>query len=222
LTFAKITAVKKSQIDFCVDSTVEHLQSISDFIVVLAALMGFGLGFGVIKMLGAELEALTPIIQALLFNKLASFLVLGVFAMRLVISHIQVKNVQFSMNMGPRLVACVLTANLGVGLFLCVALLAYVAGAELSQTQSGFGWDAINYLGDQAQFSFLPRMLMKVSIQALVLAWLSHFLDHWDRSFNEGEKTENSRTATRLLMLMVLTLVVIETLDAYLSWIWTL
>ena len=93
--------MKKSQIDFCVDSTIEHLQSISDFIVVLAALLGFGLGFGVIKMLGAELEALTPIIQALLFNKLASFLVLSVFAMRLVISHIQAKNVQFSMNMGP-------------------------------------------------------------------------------------------------------------------------
>lgn len=191
--------------------TSGHVRATADFVGLIALLWGLGLGAAMALYGANDLELAGRICSHALLQKLPSLMVGLVLCVRLVL--FQALEAPSHQSLGKDALAALWTAWIDVAVFVSCGLLGYVLGIET--LGAGLADLALNELAQHTPPADVLRLLARVSVLAAGLGWLGH-LERWVLSDHQQEP---SRSATRLLWLMVLWVLVIETVDSYLAWL---
>ena len=189
-----------------------HIRSTADF----AGLVGFlwGAGLGVVVALNAlsNLGIASEVVSTLLLQKLPSLITCVLLGVRVVLfqsleGHANADDVLTD------ILAAVWAALVNVVVFLLCALLGYFLGIEASN--AAFGESALQELAQHYPVSELMRLCLRTAIEASGLGWLGHL----DKLILSRAKEAPSRSATRLLWLMVIWILSVEAIDSYINWL---
>ena len=189
-----------------------HIRSTADF----AGLVGFlwGAGLGVVVALNAlsNLGIASEVVSTLLLQKLPSLITCVLLGVRVVLfqsleGHANADDVLTD------ILAAVWAALVNVVVFLLCALLGYFLGIEASN--AAFGESALQELAQHYPVSELLRLCLRTAIEASGLGWLGHL----DKLILSRAKEAPSRSATRLLWLMVIWILSVEATDSYINWL---
>jgi len=111
------------------------------------------------------------------------------------------------------ILASVWAALVNVVVFLLCALMGYFLGIEASN--AAFGESALQELAQHYPISELMRLCIRTAVEASGLGWLGHL----DKLILSRAKEAPSRSATRLLWLMVIWILSVEATDSYINWL---
>ena len=187
-----------------------HIRSTADFAGLVGFLWGAGLGvvvaFNALNNLGIASE----VVSTLLLQKLPSLITCVLLGVRVVLfqsleGHANADDVLTD------ILASVWAALVNVVVFLLCALVGYFLGIEASN--AAFGESALQELAQHYPVSELIRLCLRTAIEASGLGWLGHL----DKLILSRAKEAPSRSATRLLWLMVIWILSVEATDSYIN-----
>jgi len=189
-----------------------HIRSTADFAGLLGFLWGAGLGVVVALNALSNLGIASEVASTLLLQKLPSLITCVLLGVRVVLfqsleGHANADDV-FS-----DILASVWAALVNVVVFLLCALVGYFLGIEASN--AAFGESALQELAQHYPVSELIRLCLRTAIEASGLGWLGHL----DKLILSRAKEAPSRSATRLLWLMVIWILSVEATDSYINWL---
>ena len=189
-----------------------HIRSTADFAGLLGFLWGAGLGVVVAFNALSNLGIASEVVSTLLLQKLPSLITCVLLGVRVVLfqsleGHANADDV-FS-----DILASVWAALVNVVVFLLCALVGYFLGIEASN--AAFGESALQELAQHYPVSELIRLCLRTAIEASGLGWLGHL----DKLILSRAKEAPSRSATRLLWLMVIWILSVEATDSYINWL---
>ena len=189
-----------------------HIRSTADFAGLLGFLWGAGLGVVVALNALSNLGIASEVASTLLLQKLPSLITCVLLGVRVVLfqsleGHANADDV-FS-----DILASVWAALVNVVVFLLCALVGYFLGIEASN--AAFGESALQELAQHYPVSELMRLCFRTAIEASGLGWLGHL----DKLILSRAKEAPSRSATRLLWLMVIWILSVEATDSYINWL---
>ena len=189
-----------------------HIRSTADFAGLLGALWGAGLGAVVAFNALSNLGIASEVVSTLLLQKLPSLITCVLLGVRVVLfqsleGHANADDVLSD------ILAAVWAALVNVVVFLLCALLGYFLGIEASN--AAFGESALQELAQHYPVSELLRLCLRTAIEASGLGWLGHL----DKLVLSRAKEAPSRSATRLLWLMVIWILSVEATDSYINWL---
>ena len=189
-----------------------HIRSTADFAGLLGALWGAGLGAVVAFNALSNLGIASEVVSTLLLQKLPSLITCVLLGVRLVLfqsleGHANADDVLTD------ILAAVWAALVNVVVFLLCALVGYFLGIEASN--AAFGESALQELAQHYPVSELMRLCLRTAIEASGLGWLGHL----DKLILSRAKEAPSRSATRLLWLMVIWILSVEATDSYINWL---
>lgn len=189
-----------------------HIRSTADFAGLLGALWGAGLGAVVAFNALSNLGIASEVVSTLLLQKLPSLITCVLLGVRVVLfqsleGHANADDVLSD------ILAAVWAALVNVVVFLLCALLGYFLGIEASN--AAFGESALQELAQHYPVSELLRLCLRTAIEASGLGWLGHL----DKLILSRAKEAPSRSATRLLWLMVIWILSVEATDSYINWL---
>ncbi len=189
-----------------------HIRSTADFAGLLGALWGAGLGAVVAFNALSNLGIASEVVSTLLLQKLPSLITCVLLGVRVVLfqsleGHANADDVLTD------ILAAVWAALVNVVVFLLCALVGYFLGIEASN--AAFGESALQELAQHYPVSELMRLCLRTAIEASGLGWLGHL----DKLILSRAKEAPSRSATRLLWLMVIWILSVEATDSYINWL---
>ncbi len=189
-----------------------HIRSTADFAGLLGALWGAGLGAVVAFNALSNLGIASEVVSTLLLQKLPSLITCVLLGVRVVLfqsleGHANADDVLTD------ILAAVWAALVNVVVFLLCALVGYFLGIEASN--AAFGESALQELAQHYPVSELLRLCLRTAIEASGLGWLGHL----DKLILSRAKEAPSRSATRLLWLMVIWILSVEATDSYINWL---
>jgi hypothetical protein len=189
-----------------------HIRSTADFAGLLGALWGAGLGAVVAFNALSNLGIASEVVSTLLLQKLPSLITCVLLGVRVVLfqsleGHANADDVLSD------ILAAVWAALVNVVVFLLCALFGYFLGIEASN--AAFGESALQELAQHYPVSELLRLCLRTAIEASGLGWLGHL----DKLILSRAKEAPSRSATRLLWLMVIWILSVEATDSYINWL---
>jgi hypothetical protein len=189
-----------------------HIRSTADF----AGLVGFlwGAGLGVVVALNAlsNLGIASEVVSTLLLQKLPSLITCVLLGVRVVLFQ-SLEGYANADDVLTDILASVWAALVNVVVFLLCALIGYFLGIEASN--AAFGESALQELAQHYPVSELIRLCLRTAIEASGLGWLGHL----DKLILSRAKEAPSRSATRLLWLMVIWILSVEATDSYINWL---
>jgi len=189
-----------------------HIRSTADFAGLLGFLWGAGLGVVVALNALSNLGIASEVASTLLLQKLPSLITCVLLGVRVVLfqsleGHANADDVLSD------ILASVWAALVNVVVFLLCALIGYFLGIEASN--AAFGESALQELAQHYPVSELIRLCLRTAIEASGLGWLGHL----DKLILSRAKEAPSRSATRLLWLMVIWILSVEATDSYINWL---
>ncbi|MEI7495812.1 MAG: hypothetical protein WCK66_06055 [Betaproteobacteria bacterium] len=189
-----------------------HIRSTADFAGLLGFLWGAGLGVVVALNALSNLGIASEVASTLLLQKLPSLITCVLLGVRVVLfqsleGHANADDVLSD------ILASVWAALVNVVVFLLCALVGYFLGIEASN--AAFGESALQELAQHYPVSELIRLCLRTAIEASGLGWLGHL----DKLILSRAKEAPSRSATRLLWLMVIWILSVEATDSYINWL---
>jgi hypothetical protein len=189
-----------------------HIRSTADFAGLLGFLWGAGLGVVVALNALSNLGIASEVASTLLLQKLPSLITCVLLGVRVVLfqsleGHANADDVLTD------ILASVWAALVNVVVFLLCALVGYFLGIEASN--AAFGESALQELAQHYPVSELIRLCLRTAIEASGLGWLGHL----DKLILSRAKEAPSRSATRLLWLMVIWILSVEATDSYINWL---
>lgn len=189
-----------------------HIRSTADFAGLLGFLWGAGLGVVVALNALSNLGIASEVVSTLLLQKLPSLITCVLLGVRVVLfqsleGHANADDVLSD------ILASVWAALVNVVVFLLCALVGYFLGIEASN--AAFGESALQELAQHYPVSELIRLCLRTAIEASGLGWLGHL----DKLILSRAKEAPSRSATRLLWLMVIWILSVEATDSYINWL---
>ena len=189
-----------------------HIRSTADFAGLLGFLWGAGLGAVVALNALSNLGIASEVVSTLLLQKLPSLITCVLLGVRVVLfqsleGHANADDVLTD------ILASVWAALVNVVVFLLCALVGYFLGIEASN--AAFGESALQELAQHYPVSELIRLCLRTAIEASGLGWLGHL----DKLILSRAKEAPSRSATRLLWLMVIWILSVEATDSYINWL---
>jgi len=187
-----------------------HIRSTADFAGLVGFLWGAGLGvvvaFNALNNLGIASE----VVSTLLLQKLPSLITCVLLGVR-VVSFQSLEGHANADDVLTDILASVWAALVNVVVFLLCALVGYFLGIEASN--AAFGESALQELAQHYPVSELIRLCLRTAIEASGLGWLGHL----DKLILSRAKEAPSRSATRLLWLMVIWILSVEATDSYIN-----
>lgn len=189
-----------------------HIQSTADFVGLMGVLWGAGLGALVALNALSNLGMASEVVSTLLLQKLPSLITCMLLGVRVVLFQSLEGNMQTS-DLLTDMLATVWAASGNVIVFLLCAWIGYFLGVQASN--AAFGDSAVQELAQHYPVSELIRLCLRTGIEALGLGWLGHL----DKLILSREKESPSRSATRLLWLMVIWILSVEAVDSYIHWV---
>ena len=189
-----------------------HIRSTADFAGLLGALWGAGLGAVVAFNALSNLGIASEVVSTLLLQKLPSLITCMLVGVRVVLfqsleGHVNADDVLSD------ILASVWAAMVNVVVFLMCAWIGYFLGIQASN--AAFGESALQELAQHYPVSELMRLCIRTAIAASGLGWLGHL----DKLILSRAKEAPSRSATRLLWLMVIWILSVEAADSYINWL---
>lgn len=189
-----------------------HIRSTADFVGLLGALWGAGLGAVVAFNALSNLGIASEVVSTLLLQKLPSLITCMLVGVRVVLfqsleGHVNADDVLSD------ILASVWAAMVNVVVFLMCAWIGYFLGIQASN--AAFGESALQELAQHYPVSELIRLCIRTAIAASGLGWLGHL----DKLILSRTKETPSRSATRLLWLMVIWILAVEAADSYINWL---
>jgi hypothetical protein len=189
-----------------------HIRSTADFVGLLGALWGAGLGAVVAFNALSNLGIASEVVSTLLLQKLPSLITCILVGVRVVLfqsleGHVNADDVLSD------ILASVWAALVNVVVFLMCAWIGYFLGIQASN--AAFGESALQELAQHYPVSELMRLCIRTAIAASGLGWLGHL----DKLILSRAKEAPSRSATRLLWLMVIWILSVEAADSYINWL---
>lgn len=189
-----------------------HIRSTADFVGLLGALWGAGLGAVVAFNALSNLGIASEVVSTLLLQKLPSLITCMLVGVRVVLfqsleGHVNADDVLSD------ILASVWAAMVNVVVFLMCAWIGYFLGIQASN--AAFGESALQELAQHYPVSELIRLCIRTAIAASGLGWLGHL----DKLILSRAKEAPSRSATRLLWLMVIWILAVEAADSYINWL---
>ena len=189
-----------------------HIRSTADFVGLLGALWGAGLGAVVAFNALSNLGIASELVSTLLLQKLPSLITCMLVGVRVVLfqsleGHVNADDVLSD------ILASVWAAMVNVVVFLMCAWIGYFLGIQASN--AAFGESALQELAQHYPVSELMRLCIRTAIAASGLGWLGHL----DKLILSRAKEAPSRSATRLLWLMVIWILSVEAADSYINWL---
>lgn len=189
-----------------------HIRFTADFAGLLGFLWGAGLGVVVALNALSNLGIASEVASTLLLQKLPSLITCVLLGVRVVLfqsleGHANADDVLSD------ILASVWAALVNVVVFLLCALVGYFLGIEASN--AAFGESALQELAQHYPVSELIRLCLRTAIEASGLGWLGHL----DKLILSRAKEAPSRSATRLLWLMVIWILSVEATDSYINWL---
>jgi hypothetical protein len=189
-----------------------HIRSTADFAGLLGFLWGAGLGVVVALNALSNLGIASEVVSTLLLQKLPTLITCVLLGVRVVLfqsleSHANADDVLTD------ILASVWAALVNVVVFLLCALVGYFLGIEASN--AAFGESALQELAQHYPVSELMRLCLRTAIEASGLGWLGNL----DKLILSRAKEAPSRSATRLLWLMVIWILFVEATDSYINWL---
>jgi hypothetical protein len=189
-----------------------HIRSTADFAGLLGFLWGAGLGVVVALNALSNLGIASEVVSTLLLQKLPSLITCVLLGVRVVLfqsleGHANADDVLTD------ILASVWAALVNVVVFLLCALVGYFLGIEASN--AAFGESALQELAQHYPVSELMRLCLRTAIEASGLGWLGNL----DKLILSRAKEAPSRSATRLLWLMVIWILSVEATDSYINWL---
>lgn len=189
-----------------------HIRSTADFVGLLGALWGAGLGAVVAFNALSNLGIASEVVSTLLLQKLPSLITCMLVGVRVVLfqsleGHVNADDVLSD------ILASVWAALVNVVVFLMCAWIGYFLGIQASN--AAFGESALQELAQHYPVSELIRLCIRTAIAASGLGWLGHL----DKLILSRAKEAPSRSATRLLWLMVIWILSVEAADSYINWL---
>jgi hypothetical protein len=189
-----------------------HIRSTADFAGLLGFLWGAGLGVVVALNALSNLGIASEVVSTLLLQKLPTLITCVLLGVRVVLfqsleGHANADDVLTD------ILASVWAALVNVVVFLLCALVGYFLGIEASN--AAFGESALQELAQHYPVSELIRLCLRTAIEASGLGWLGHL----DKLILSRAKEAPSRSATRLLWLMVIWILSVEATDSYINWL---
>jgi hypothetical protein len=189
-----------------------HIRSTADFVGLLGALWGAGLGAVVAFNALSNLGIASEVVSTLLLQKLPSLITCILVGVRVVLfqsleGHVNADDVLSD------ILASVWAAMVNVVVFLMCAWIGYFLGIQASN--AAFGESALQELAQHYPVSELMRLCIRTAIAASGLGWLGHL----DKLILSRAKEAPSRSATRLLWLMVIWILSVEAADSYINWL---
>ncbi len=189
-----------------------HIRSTADFVGLMGVLWGAGLGALVALNALSNLGMASEVVSTLLLQKLPSLITCMLLGVRVVLFQSLEGNMQTS-DLLTDMLATVWAASVNVIVFLLCAWIGYFLGVQASN--AAFGDSAVQELAQHYPVSELIRLCLRTGIEALGLGWLGHL----DKLILSREKESPSRSATRLLWLMVIWILSVEAVDSYIHWV---
>ena len=189
-----------------------HIRSTADFVGLLGALWGAGLGAVVAFNALSNLGIASEVVSTLLLQKLPSLITCMLVGVRVVLfqsleGHVNADDVLSD------ILASVWAALVNVVVFLMCAWIGYFLGIQASN--AAFGESALQELAQHYPVSELMRLCIRTAIAASGLGWLGHL----DKLILSRAIEAPSRSATRLLWLMVIWILSVEAADSYINWL---
>lgn len=189
-----------------------HIRSTADFAGLLGFLWGAGLGAVVALNALSNLGIASEVVSTLLLQKLPSLITCVLLGVRVVLfqsleGHANADDVLTD------ILASVWAALVNVVVFLLCALMGYFLGIEASN--AAFGESALQELAQHYPVNELMRLCLRTAVEASGLGWLGHL----DKLILSRAKEAPSRSATRLLWLMVIWILSVEATDSYINWL---
>jgi hypothetical protein len=189
-----------------------HIRSTADFVGLLGALWGAGLGAVVAFNALSNLGIASEVVSTLLLQKLPSLITCILVGVRVVLfqsleGHVNADDVLSD------ILASVWAALVNVVVFLMCAWIGYFLGIQASN--AAFGESALQELAQHYPVRELMRWCIRTAIAASGLGWLGNL----DKLILSRAKEAPSRSATRLLWLMVIWILSVEAADSYINWL---
>ena len=189
-----------------------HIRSTADFVGLMGVLWGAGLGAVITFNALSNLGIASEVVSTLLLQKLPSLVTCMLLAIRVVLFQ-SLEGKLVSGDLLTDMLATVWAAWVNVVVFLLCAWIGYFLGVQASN--AAFVDSAVQELAQHYPVSELIRTCVRTSIEALGLGWLGHL----DKLILSREKESPSRSATRLLWLMVIWILAVEATDSYIHWV---
>jgi hypothetical protein len=189
-----------------------HIRSTADFVGLMGVLWGAGLGAVITFNALSNLGIASEVVSTLLLQKLPSLVTCMLLAVRVVLFQ-SLEGKLVSGDLLTDMLATVWAAWVNVVVFLLCAWIGYFLGVQASN--AAFVDSAVQELAQHYPVSELIRACVRTSIEALGLGWLGHL----DKLILSREKESPSRSATRLLWLMVIWILAVEATDSYIHWV---
>ena len=189
-----------------------HIRSTADFVGLMGVLWGAGLGAVITFNALSNLGIASEVVSTLLLQKLPSLVTCMLLAVRVVLFQ-SLEGKLVSGDLLTDMLATVWAAWVNVVVFLLCAWIGYFLGVQASN--AAFLDSAVQELAQHYPVSELIRACVRTSIEALGLGWLGHL----DKLILSREKESPSRSATRLLWLMVIWILAVEATDSYIHWV---
>jgi len=177
-----------------------HIRSTADFVGLMGFLWGAGLGAVVALNALSNLGIASEVVSILLLQKLPSLVTSMLLGIRVVL---------FQSLEGSAHNDDVLSDILAT---LC-AWIGYFVGIQASN--AAFSASALLELAQHYPVTELMRLCLRTGVEALGLGWLGHL----DKLILSRSKESPSRSATRLLWLMVIWILSVEAVDSYIHWL---
>jgi len=189
-----------------------HIRSTADFVGLLGLLWGAGLGAVVAINALSNLGIASDVVSTLLLQKFPSLITCVLLGVRVVLFQ-SLEGHANADDLLSDILACVWAALVNVVVFVLCAWIGYFLGIEASN--AAFGESALQELAQHYPVSELMRLCLRTAVQATGLGWLGHL----DKLILSRAKEAPSRSATRLLWLMVIWILLVEAADSYINWL---
>lgn len=189
-----------------------HIRSTADFVGLLGFLWGAGLGAVVAFNALSNLGIAGEIVSILLLQKLPSLIACALLGVRLVLFQ-SLEGYANADDLLSDILASVWAALINVVIFLMCAWIGYFLGIQASN--AAFGESALQELAKHYPVNELLRLCLRTAIEASGLGSLGHL----DKLILSRAKESPSRSATRLLWLMVIWILSVEAAYSYINWL---
>jgi hypothetical protein len=189
-----------------------HIRSTADFSGLMGVLWGAGLGVVVAISALSNLGIASEVVSAVLLQKLPSLITCMLLGVRVVLFQSLEGNTHHN-DVVSDMLATLWAAWVNVVAFLLCAWIGYFLGIQASN--AAFAESGLQELAQHYPVSELIRLCLRTGIEALGLGWLGHL----DKIILSRAKESPSRSATRLLWLMVIWLLIVESIDSYIHWL---
>jgi hypothetical protein len=189
-----------------------HIRSTADFVGLMGFLWGAGLGAVVALNALSNLGIASEVVSTLLLQKLPSLVTCMLLGVRVVLFQ-SLEGSAHNDDVLSDILATLWAAWVNVVVFLLCAWIGYFVGIQGSN--AAFGESALLELAQHYPVTELMRLCLRTGVEALGLGWLGHL----DKVILSRAKESPSRSATRLLWLMVIWILLVEAVDSYIHWL---